>query len=205
MTELNDHDPHERHVQSHAQPQVQHQRTLADTPFPGDDGQPDPRIRGLLAASGTDTQGYLRAIAALCTVRLLVPVVATATVRGGTESGSPAEKELESDKALESDKEADMAVVMLQTPDGRTAMVAFTGLDTLTAWNGQARPVPVTLDLAAASARQDGAEALLVDVGSEHPLAIDGQILAELAAGHALVELPDGQFGWAQPAEGSEG
>ncbi|GAB3924887.1 hypothetical protein GCM10011575_04440 [Microlunatus endophyticus] len=199
MTELNDHDPHDHQVQPDRGPHLQHQRTLADTPFAGDDGQPDPQIRDLLAAGGADTQGYLRAIAGLCTVRLLVPVVATATVRGRTESGSLAEKE------LESDKEADMAVVMLQTGDGRTAMVAFTGLDTLTAWNRQARPVPVTLDLAAASARQDGAEALLVDVGSEHPLAIDGQILAELAVGHALVELPDGQFGWAQPARGSAG
>ncbi|MBO0811884.1 MAG: SseB family protein [Microlunatus sp.] len=169
--------------------QPHHQRTLADTPFPGDDGQPDPAIRPALAAAvGADPDAYLRAVAALCTVRLLVPVVATATVEGRTEGG------------LTSDKEAEMAVVLLQTADGRKAMVVFTGLDSLSAWNDRARPVPVNLDLAAASARQEGAEALIVDVGSPHPLAIDGPVLAELAAGHRLVELPDGGFGWAQPA-----
>lgn len=169
-----------------------HQRTLADTPFPGDDGQPDSQIRALLAGAAADSTSYLRAIAGLCTVRLLVPVVATTTVEGRTEGG------------LASDKEAEMAVVLLQTADGRKAMVAFTGLDALTAWNSHARPVPVTLDVAAGSARQDGAEALLIDVGGPHPVAIDGAILAELAAGHRLVELPDGQFGWAQAVEPGE-
>jgi hypothetical protein len=166
-----------------------HQRTLADTPFPDDDGLADPDIRGRLAAVGSDPNSYLRAVAALCAVRLLVPVVATATVEGRTAAG------------LTSDKEAEMAVVLLQTSEGRKAMVVFTGLDSLASWNERARPVPVTLDLAAASARQEGAEALLVDVGGPHPLAIDGVVLDELAAGHRLVELSDGGFGWAQPAE----
>lgn len=169
-----------------------HQRTLADTPFPGDAGQPDSQIRALLAAAAADSTSYLRAIAGLCAVRLLVPVVATTTVEGRTVAG------------LGSDKEAEMSVVLLQTADGRKAMVAFTGMDALTTWNSQARPVPVTLDVAAGSARQDGAEALLIDVGGPHPMAIDGAILAELAARHRLVELPDGQFGWAQDESGEE-
>ncbi len=166
-----------------------HQRTLADTPFPGDDGHADPVVRArLAAAAGGEPDAYLRAVAGLCTVRLLVPVVATATAAGRTVAG------------LTSDKEADMAVVLLQTPDGRRAMVAFTGMDSLTAWNAQARPVPVTLDVAAGSARQEDAEALLIDLGGPHPLALDGAVLAQLAAGHRLVELPGGQFGWAVPA-----
>lgn len=170
--------------------QPHHQRTLADTPFAGDDGQPDPEIRRRLAAvGGTDPDSYLGAIAALCTVRLLVPVVATTTVEGRTVGG------------LTSDKEAEMAVVLLQTPDGRKAMVAFTGLDTLAAWNAEARPVPVTLDLAAGSAKQEGAEALLIDVAGPHPLAIDGSILDQLAAGHRLVEIGNGAFGWAVPVD----
>jgi hypothetical protein len=173
---------------------MDHHRTLADTPFPGDDGQADARIRDRLAASRSgQAADYLRAVAELCTVRLLVPVVATATVEGETVGG------------LTSDKEAEMAVVLLQTADGRRAMVAFTGLDTLTQWNPAARPVPVTLDLAAQSARQESAEALLIDVGTPDQLALDGQILDQLAAGHRLVELDGGEFGWAVQArvEGS--
>ena len=165
---------------------MDHSRTLADTPFPGDDGQTDPQLPAILEATRSGrVEDYLRAVAALCTVRLLVPVVATRTVDGEIVGG------------LRSDKEAEMAVVLLQTGDGRRAMVAFTGLDALTSWNADARPVPVTLDLAAQSARQEGAEALLIDVDGDHPLALDGELLQHLAAGHRLVELDGGQFGWA--------
>jgi hypothetical protein len=164
-------------------------RSLADTGFPGDDGQADPAVRARLAATGSgELPDYLRAVAELCTVRLLVPVVATTTVEGETVGG------------LTSDKEAEMAVVLLQTADGRRAMVAFTGLDSLTDWNSDARPVPVTLDLAAGSARQEGAEALLIDVGGPHPLAIDGEMLDHLAQGHRLVPINDTEFGWAVAA-----
>ncbi|QDP97332.1 SseB family protein [Microlunatus elymi] len=163
-----------------------HQRTLADTPFPGDDGQADPRARArLAAASSGELTDYLRAIVELCTVRLLVPVVATTAVQGETVAG------------LATDKEAEMAVVLLQAADGTRAMVGFTGMDSLTAWNAEARPVPVTLDVAAASAKQEGAAALLVDVDGPHPLALDGEILDQLAARHRLVEVGGGQFGWA--------
>jgi hypothetical protein len=168
---------------------MDHHRTLADSPFPADDGQADPVIRARLAATDSgEPADYLRAVAELCTVRLLVPVVATATVNGRTVGG------------LATDKEAEMAVVLLQTAEGRRAMVAFTGMDSLTEWNAEARPVPVTLDLAAQSAKQEGAEALLIDVGGPHPLAIDGQVLEQLSAGHRLVDLGDDQFGWAVPA-----
>jgi hypothetical protein len=172
---------------------MSHHRTLADTPFPGDDGQPDPTVRARLvsAAASGKTDDYLRAVAELCAVRLLVPVVATTTVEGVTSGG------------LASDKEAEMAVVLLQAPDGSRAMVAFTGMDTLTNWNTDARPVPVTLDLAAASARQEDAAALLIDVNSQHPLAIDGEILDQLAQGHRLVDIGGGEFGWAIEERGS--
>jgi hypothetical protein len=167
-----------------------HQRTLADTPFPGDDGRADPVTRArLAAAAGGAAEDYLRAVAQLCAVRLLVPVVATATVEGRTVAGTA------------TDKEAEMAVVLLQSPDGRRAMVAFSGLDALAGWNAEARPVPVTLDVAAASAVQEDADALLIDVGGPHPLVLDGAVLQQLAGGHRLVELSGGQFGWAVPAD----
>jgi hypothetical protein len=163
------------------------ERTLAPSPFPGDDGLADPGTRRALAAAvrepGTDT--YLRAVAALCTTRVLVPVVATAT-RVGTTSGG-----------LASDKEADMAVVMLEAADGRRALLSFTGLDALKAWRADARPVPVTLDLAARTARAEGVDTVLVDVAGPHPLVVEGEVLDALAVGHRLVEVEPGEFGWA--------
>ena len=172
-------------------PDAQHpphlERTLAPSPFPGDDGLADPTTRRALAAAvrepGTET--YLRAVASLCTTRVLVPVVATAT-RVGTTSGG-----------LASDKEADMSVVMLEAPDGRRALLGFTGLDALKAWRADARPVPVTLDLAAKTARSEGVDTVLVDVAGPHPLVVEGEVLDALALGHRLVEVEPGEFGWA--------
>jgi hypothetical protein len=123
---------------------------------------------------------------------VLVPVVATATRLGETVGG------------LTSDREAEMSVVLLQAPDGRRAMLAFTGIDALRAWDSDARPVPVTLDIAAGSAMADQAMALLVDYAGPYALVIDGEVLAELAAGHRLAELPNGEFGWAVQVEPSD-
>ena len=140
------------------------------------------------AAAEATPPAYLRAVAALCGDRLLVPVVATATRLGETVAGLP------------SDKEAEMSVVTLQAQDGRRALLAFTGLDALRGWQPEARPVPVTLDRAAQTARSEDLAAVLIDIAGPHALVIEGDVLDELAAGHRLVELSDGEFGWVTPA-----
>jgi len=170
---------------------VDHDRLLAPSPFPGDDGLATPGTRRALAAAvgAADPADYFRAVAALCEDRLLVPVVATATRVGQTVGG------------LVGDKEAEMSVVMLQAADGRRALLAFTGLDSLGAWQADARPVPVTLDRAAQTAQAEGVAALLVDLAGPHPLVVDGEVLGSLAAGHRLVETGPGAFGWVVPAD----
>ena len=169
---------------------VDHQRPLTLSPFPGDTGAAAGETRRLIAAAATDRTpvAYLRAVAALCGDRLLVPVVATTTRLGQTLGG------------LTSDKEAEMSVVTLQRPDGHRALLAFTGLDALRSWRRDARPVPVTLDIAAQAARSEELSALLIDVAGPHTLVLEGGILVELAVGHRLIEMSDGEFGWIIPA-----
>ena len=166
-----------------------HERTLAPSPFPGDDGAAPEQVRTALArfATSRTPDDYLRAVAVLCGNRVLVPVVATATRLGTTTGG------------LTSDKEAEMAVVMMQRADGGKALLGFTGLDALHTWDPQARPVPVTLDKVAETALAERAMAVLIDVAGPHPLVIEGEVLAALAQGHRLVDLGDG-FGWAMSA-----
>lgn len=163
-----------------------HERTITPSPFPGDDGTAYPGVRAALAAFARSSarDDYLRAVAALCGDRLLVPVVATATRLGATVGG------------LASDKEAEMAVVMMQRPDGGKALLGFTGLDSLQAWDPRARPVPVTLDKVAETAVSEDAVAVLVDVAGPHSLVLEGEVLAALGEGRRLVDLGDG-FGWA--------
>jgi hypothetical protein len=169
---------------------VDHQRRLTASEFPGDNGEASAVTRRLIAAAATEAtpRAYLSAIAALCGDRLLVPVVATTTRLGETVGG------------LASDKEAEMSLVILQVRDGRRALLAFTGLDALQSWQPDARPVPVTLDVAAQAATSEELTVVLIDVAGPHPLVLEGDMLGELAAGHRLVELPDDQFGWIIPA-----
>jgi hypothetical protein len=167
-----------------------HERTLAASPFPGDTGDATAATRALMAAftSAPTSEHYLAAMAALCGDRVLVPVVAKATRLAQTTDGAG------------SDKEAEMSVVGVLAADGRRALLAFTGMDSLESWDPRARPVPVTLDAAAEAALADGAAALVVDVAGPDPLVIDGELLAQLASGHRLVQLDDG-FGWAVRVE----
>ena len=52
----------------------------------------------------------------------------------------------------------------MRGPDGRLALLAFTGLEQMQRWDPDARPVPVPARTAALAALQDGAEALLIDL-----------------------------------------
>ena len=165
---------------------MDHRRDLAPSPFPGDDGRASHATRARLAAAATDPapETYLSAVAALCLDRLLVPVVATATKLGQSVGG------------LRSDKEAEMAVVLLELEPGRRGLLAFTGLDALRAWNPDARPVPATIDRLAQTAQAENAAAVLVDVAGPHSLSIEGEVLTGLAAGRRLVEVGPAEFGW---------
>lgn len=117
---------------------------------------------------------------ALCTARLLVPVVA-----GMQGPEQPTE----------------MSAVSLRGRDGRTALLAFSSVTTLTTWEAAARPVPVTAADAARSARAEGAAALLLDVAGPVPFAVLSPDLDGLAAGHLLMPARGG-YAWVPAAPG---
>jgi hypothetical protein len=146
-----------------------------------DDGRPDPRLRVRLAESEGQL-GYLRAVVALGGARLLLPIVA---------SGD------ESMDGPDPDRHAEMAAVTLDHPEMGRALVAFSGVDALQAWNAAARPVPCTLDDLAATVTEAGATLLVIDPAGPHPFTVLDDLVAELARGRRLVELDDGSFGWA--------
>lgn len=160
-------------------------RTIPDPGFAGDDGSVDVALAAALAAYAADPARHLEVFLALQRTRLLVPVVA---VLG----------EVEHDEhGLAHDKTSDMATALLTGRDGRQALLAFTGLATLAAWRPDARPVPVAAPLAARSALQEGAAALLVDVAGPTPYAVEGRLLEGLARGWTLVRTDEGH-GWVE-------
>ena len=127
-------------------------RLLAGAGAPDDRGEPDPALATALAAYAEDPAREPEVLAALAEARLLVPVVAEL---GESQTGPD---------GLVRDKSADMATVLMRGADGRLALLAFTGLQSLHRWDPEARPVPVPARTAALAALQDGADALLLDV-----------------------------------------
>lgn len=161
---------------------------IPDPGFADDTGAAAPEVTAALAAYGADPGRYVEALVALQDARLLVPVVA---LLGDVELD---------DQGLAHDKSSDMASVSITGRDGRTALLAFTGTDRMQAWDPRARPVPVSARLAAGSALQDGADALLVDLAGPVTLVVEGEDLSALAAGWRLGRLGD-RTGWIRPAQ----
>ena len=167
------------------------ERHIPDPGFAGDDGTADPALRAALAVLAAEPTTYGDALLALQDARLLVPVVA---VLGEVEVD---------ERGLTHDKTSDMAAVLMTGADGRRALLAFTGSDSLATWDAGARPVPVPTRLAAQSAVQDGAAALVVDIAGPATVVVEGDDLTRLAAGWRVVRLQDGrgdQLGWIGPA-----
>jgi hypothetical protein len=76
-----------------------------------------------------------------------------------------------------------MTSVEFHSVDGRRALLAFSGTDSLQAWDESARPIPRIAYTVAQSAIEQGLDALIIDVGGPVPTAIDGTLLALLAIG----------------------
>lgn len=162
-------------------------RRILESSFPDDTGVADPAVTAALAAHAAGDTSYAAVLGTLQQARLLVPVVALLG-------------EVEYDEAgLAHDKTSDMAAVLLTGRDGRLALLAFTGTDTLQRWNPGARPVPVHTHLAAQSAMQDHAAALVVDIAGPHTFVIEGSDLEAVARQWTLAEV-GGRSAWIRPA-----
>lgn len=161
-------------------------RSIPDPGFPYDDGSPDAGLRAALERYAVDSRPA-PVLVALTGVRLLVPVVAVLDEAGVSDDG------------LRVDKSSDMAAVLLTGRDGRQALLAFSGTDSLHAWDRSARPVPVAVRLAATAACQEGAAALVLDIAGPVRFVVQGDDLLRVAAGEILVPIADG-YGW-RPAD----
>jgi SseB protein N-terminal domain len=165
-------------------------RVIPDPGFAGDDGSAASDLSAALAAWQHDPTTYPEALAVLQRSRLLVPVVA---VLGEVEHDAG---------GLAREKDSDMATVLVRGADGRLALLAFTGTAELARWDAQARPVPVTAEVAALSAVQDGAAALVVDLAGPVRFVVESEDLRGLAEGWTLARVPGGTA-WIRPDQES--
>ena len=158
-----------------------HGRTLQPTGFEGDDGSAD---EALTRALGEHRRGELDRYAlyqVLAGKRVLAPIVAILgeSEEAGTGVGGT---------ALRRDKDSDMALVTLVASDGSKAVPVFTSADKLGAWGATSgfpavRPVPVSIEKAAAAALQDEADFLLLDLDTDEQFELGGTALRDFADG----------------------
>lgn len=85
-----------------------------------------------------------------------------------------------------------MAAVLMTGADGRQALLTFSSVATMQAWDPHARPVPVWGRDAARAAIDEGASAILLDLGHPHFTVVESDDVQHLAAGHQLVRTPSG-------------
>jgi hypothetical protein len=133
----------------------------------GDTGAADPAVTAVLAAYAAGAAAEHAVLAAVAAGRLLVPVVAVLA-------------EADADGM---EKETEMALPTLIGNDGRKAVIAFTGTDTVTRWRADARPVPVPAARLWPAVAAERADAVVIDVAGPVPLVIEGVRLRTLAAG----------------------
>jgi SseB protein N-terminal domain len=79
-------------------------------------------------------------------------------------------------------KESEMALPTLIGNDGRAAIIAFTGVETLARWRPDARPVATPAARVWQAAAAEG-DAVVIDVAGPVPFVVEGARLAALAAG----------------------
>ena len=140
-----------------------------------DRGEAPEAVATALTAYAADPARATDVLAALVGSRLLLPSVAV-----------PAEQRDPADGHCD-----ERAAVLLQRPDGRTGLLAFTSLAAMARWRADARPVPVPTQEAAHMARHEGAAALVVDVAGPTRFVVDGDDLAAVAAGVTLAPIGD--------------
>ena len=154
---------------------------IPDSDFADDDGSADPILRRALKSytESATAESARNLLDILCEARLLVPVVAVLDEAELNESGHQV------------DKDSHMRSVEFTSNDGRTAILAFTGTDSLEHWQEDARPIPRAAFEVARGALEQELDGLIIDIAGPAPTAIDGTLLALLAVGPNRLDLLD--------------
>lgn len=154
---------------------------IPPTDFADDDGSANPVLRRALkfyTESATALAGR-NLLDVLVDARLLVPVVAVLDEAEVNEAGQQV------------DKDSHMTTVEFTSNDGRTALLGFTGTDSLEHWQEDARPIARYAYEVAQSVLEQNLDGLIIDIAGPAPTAIDGTLLALLAVGPNRLDLLD--------------
>jgi hypothetical protein len=133
----------------------------------GDSGESDQNVTEALTNWQNGAGSEREALRALAATRFLVPVVAILTAQ---------------DEETKAEKESEMALPTLIGNDGRAAIIAFTGVETMKRWRPDARPVVAPAARVWHAAVAEG-QAVVIDIAGPTPFVVEGARLASLAKG----------------------
>ncbi|PPF44234.1 hypothetical protein C5B85_11405 [Pseudoclavibacter sp. AY1F1] len=130
-------------------------RSFSDNPFRDDDGTAPAEFIQALQRFRAREAGPDVVVDALRQARVLIPLVAKLGEADVNAQG------------VTVDKSADLSIVTVAGPDGRTVLPVFTSAAAMKSWNPSARPVPALMQRAAISAAAEGSDLIVVDATSE--------------------------------------
>ncbi|MCR8670348.1 SseB family protein [Agrococcus sp. HG114] len=146
-----------------------------DTAYADDDGSAPAGYLEAVGAFRAGRAGRAAGVDALRGQRVLVPLLAAAGETGVDERGRTI------------DKTQELSIVTVQGPDGAPILPMFSHVAAMQAWNAAARPVPSSVQRAAAAAL-DGPARIVLDPGAE----------SEFVVGRTMLEalLTDAPWAW---------
>ncbi|NBY14933.1 MAG: SseB family protein [Actinobacteria bacterium] len=139
---------------------------IPETDFAQDLGEPSLALRlAMTSFAGERTDETVKALVGnLAHQRLLIPVLAQV------------------DSKLDGvEKDSSMQAVEFVAKDGRRALLAFTGVDSVALWDNSARPIPRAAHVIAQAVLEQELDALIIDIAGPTPTALDGALLVRVA------------------------
>lgn len=148
-------------------------RSFHSDPGADDDGTAPERVIEAIRRFRVAEVGVRDVLEALRAERLLLPLLA---VRG--DEGVGAHGQLV-------DKTQELSLVTAASPDGRSALLAFTSVDTMRGWNPTARPIPIAVPRIALAVAAEGTPLIVVDPGAGTMFVVRRPAFRTLATGEA--------------------
>jgi hypothetical protein len=130
-------------------------RAFHDNPHAGDSGETPPEVATRLEAWRLGIGAYTDFVAALATSRLLIPLVAHAG------------DEFDPSHPVMEDKVQELSVVTVAGPNGEKVIPTFTSVAAMSAWNSDARPIPIEAQRVALAAASEQTDRIVLNPGTD--------------------------------------
>jgi len=130
-------------------------RTFQDNPHAGDTGATPADVTERLTAWRSGTGTFTDLVAAFAINRFLIPLV--------THAGD----DFDVDHPVMGDKVQELSVITVAGPSDEKVIPVFTSVAAMTAWNSDARPIPIDAQRVALAAASEQTDRIVVNPGTD--------------------------------------